>query len=283
MFTKINKEPQVRIIAHSRGYKSLQDLVTFQLRYPRLVHSELMTHRVFSRNASSSRAIPISKMIEQVRNDPAAPFVWTENKPGMQGIRVTDPEMIEKFDKEWLEAAASAVKHAKALDAMGAHKQVANRLLEPFQWISVVLTTTELDNWFDLRDHPDADPTIELLAKHMRKALENSTPRILENGEWHLPYVTPNEEATLPIELLVKISAARCARVSYLRHDGYMPTPEQDVALYERLVGSKPLHASPIEHQARFDLSSDGTMSGNFSSHWQQHRKFVERGIPVAA
>lgn len=281
----MNKEPSAKIIADSIGSYGGADsrLITVQLRYPRLVHSEMMTHRVFSRNASSSRAIPILKMLEQVRNDPAAPYVWTTNKPGMQGDVVTDPELIAKYDQMWIDSANRAVEDATVLMQEGLHKQVVNRILEPYQWISVIVTATEWSNWFELRNHPDADPTIKRLAQVMLDAINGSTPHRLANGEWHLPYVSAEEKATLPIGILVKLSAARCARVSYLTHDGLLPNVEKDVALFDRLVGSRPLHASPIEHQARV-LSHRGSeigMSGNFSALWVQHRKLLEVGREV--
>ncbi|HCJ9817185.1 TPA: FAD-dependent thymidylate synthase [Escherichia coli] len=282
----MNKEPSAKIIADSVGYYggAMSRLTTIQLRYPRLVHSELMTHRVFSRNASSSRAIPVAKMIEQVRNDPAAPYVWTTNKPGMQGDIVTDPELIAKYDQMWIEAANQAADNAEVLMGEGLHKQVVNRILEPFQWISVIVTATEWANWFELRNHKDADPTIKRLAEVMLAAMEASEPKHLIAGEWHLPYVSKEEKSALPIATLVKISAARCARVSYLTHDGEFPDVDKDIALYERLVGSRPLHASPIEHQARvINLNNDEIgLNGNFSPLWVQHRKLLETERLVA-
>ena len=282
----LNKEPSAKIIADSIGsYGGAESrLITLQLRYPRIVHSELNTHRVFSRNASSSRAIPVAKMIEQVRNDPAAPYVWTTNKPGMQGDIVTDLELIAKYDQMWIEAANQAADNAEVLMGEGLHKQVVNRILEPFQWISVIVTATEWANWFELRNHKDADPTIKRLAEVMLAAMEASEPKHLIAGEWHLPYVSKEEKSALPIATLVKISAARCARVSYLTHDGEFPDVDKDIALYERLVGSRPLHASPIEHQARvINLNNDEIgLNGNFSPLWVQHRKLLETSRLVA-
>jgi len=248
-------------------------LTTLQLRYPRFIHAEFMTHRVFSRNASSSRAIPVAKMIEQVRTNPAMPVHWGKNQPGMQASAEMQGQELETMMRAWQQAAREAAATAEFMEKHGLHKQVANRILEPFQFISVIVTATEWDNFFALRAHPDAQPEIQALAIVMKTAMEQSTPKALKHGVWHLPYVQDQEREQLDIETLLKASAARCARVSYLTHDGENPTIEKDIALYDRLVGSVPLHASPIEHQAS-PIGAD-QWSGNFRG-WQQYRKIVE-------
>lgn len=258
-------------------------LTTFQLKYPRLVHSEFMTHRVFSRNASSSRAIPVARVIEQVRTNPAMPVHWGRNQPGMQA----HTEFEKEYDREWckalwVRAANAAADIAEEMMNFGLHKQVANRVLEPYQFMHVVVTATEWENFFDLRDHTDADPNIECLAKKVKAARLASVPAEVRMGQWHLPYVLPQERSD-PVLIekgaLQKISAARCARVSYLKHDGAAPNVTEDIALYERLVGSFPIHASPIEHQATpmsgFQFASS-EFSGNFHG-WNQYRKIVEK------
>jgi thymidylate synthase ThyX len=169
--------------------------------------------------------------------------------------------------------------------AQGAHKQVVNRILEPFQWISVIVTATEWDNFFELRDHEDADPNIAALARAMNKAMVESDPvqrlscdRGTADG-WHLPYVTEAERQThyhLP-HYLAKLSVARCARVSYLNHDGSAPDADKDLELYARLVGGRPLHASPVEHQG-YALAGPAIHSRNFRG-WQQFREIVEASI----
>lgn len=269
---------EAKIIEHSTTAEGHQ-LVTFQLKYPRFIHSEVMTHRVFSRNASSSRAIPVAKMIAQVRDDPATPVHWGANQPGMQARQELTGAALESAKQEWALAAKQAANRAETMEQLGLHKQVANRILEPFQWMHVVLTTTELDNFFQLRDHKDADPNIEVLAKAMREALNGSVPSLLAPGEWHLPYVTGNEEAAynvfgLPDQTLQKISAARCARVSFLTHDGLKPDMTKDLDLFVKLAGGVPLHASPLEHQG----TPGETDTGNFS-HWTQFRKLWERQV----
>lgn len=254
-------------------------LTTLQLCYPRFIHAEFMTHRVFSRNASSSRAIPVAKMIEQVRNDPAMPIHWGKNQAGMQANEELAPMAQDSARQLWMQAARDAASVAQVMADVGLHKQVANRILEPYQYMHVIVTATEWENFFELRNHPDAQPEIHALAKVMHFALAESRPVQRQENEWHLPYVTRAERVAFnnDLDLLLKLSAARCARVSYLTHDGQTPSVEKDVALYDRLVGSKPLHASPIEHQAT-PLPEADMWSGNFRG-WLQNRKIVENAI----
>ena len=254
-------------------------LTTLQLCYPRFIHAEFMTHRVFSRNASSSRAIPVAKMIEQVRNDPAMPIHWGKNQAGMQANEELAPMAQEGARQLWMQAARDAASVAQVMADVGLHKQVANRILEPYQYMHVIVTATEWENFFELRNHPDAQPEIHALAKVMHFALAESRPVQRQENDWHLPYVTRAERVAFnnDLDLLLKLSAARCARVSYLTHDGQTPSVEKDVALYDRLVGSKPLHASPIEHQAT-PLPEADMWSGNFRG-WLQNRKIVENAI----
>lgn len=260
-----------KVIADSRSATG-DRITTVQVRYPRMVHSEFMTHRVFSRNASSSRAVPIERMIQEVIDDPAMPVAWGSNKPGMQaGDEIDDPERAEET---WLAAQYHAVRAAREMAYLGLHKQIANRLLEPFAHISVVVTATEWDNFFDLRCHPDADPTMRALAEAMRDAIEGSEP---ETSDFHLPYVdewhSEYESSDETIHRAMMVSAARCARVSYLNHDGSNPDIGKDLALANRLLESK--HMSPFEHQARVTGDEGTALWGNFTG-WDQHRKMIE-------
>jgi thymidylate synthase ThyX len=255
-------------------------LITLSLRYPRFIHAEFMTHRVFSRNASSSRAIPVEKMLKMVREEPAMPIHWGMNQPGMQAYKEVGVTEQRIAKDEWCRAAESAVVHATHLMGLGIHKQVINRLLEPFQHISVVVTATEWENFFLLRMHETAEPNIQALAWAMKQAIEVSTPRSLEWGGWHMPYVEEWETHDLDIDTQVKCSVARCARVSYMNHEGKAPETAKDEELYDRLVGSTPIHASPTEHQAlAYRGSRARGMSGNFKGGWVQHRKLLEAGI----
>jgi thymidylate synthase ThyX len=271
---------EAKVIEHSISSYD-KELVTLQLKYPRFIHAEFMTHRVFSRNASSSRAIPVAKMIEQVRNDPAMPIHWGANQAGMQAQAELEQPHRVQVQSLWQKAAREAADTAELMTKEGTHKQVANRILEPFQWMHVVVTATEWDNFFLLRDHDDAQPEIARLAQKMRLAMLRSTPRRLSTGDWHLPYVTGAERAeceTLADKFTAqKLSAARCARVSYLLHDGAEPDMAKDLALFERLAGGVPIHASPLEHQG----TPGGTDTGNFVG-WTQFRKVWEKHAKTA-
>lgn len=275
-------------------------LTTFELRYPRFIHAEFMTHRVISRNASSSRAIPVDRMIRMIEEDPAIPIEFGRNQKGMQSAGEHNAPVfgdahpahggthLEQHTPQeaWLCAMRDAIRWACRFNEAGYHKQVVNRILEPYSHIKVVATATNWENFFALRAHPDAQPEIQQLAHAMLKAMGDSVPvhRPRDPSDpdaWHLPYIWESERAekaswtsvdgTL---LLRKMSAARCARVSYFTHEGVVPPPEKDEALYDRLVGSKPLHASPLEHQARPAVSMGGEapLQGNFTG-WVQFRK----------
>lgn len=256
-------------------------LTTLQLRYPRFIHAEFMTHRMFSRNASSSRAIPVAKVLEAVRNEPAFFEHVGANQPGMQAHEEVSPEVRAQFEQEWCSFGRSAAYWAERWMEAGIHKQVVNRVLEPWQHISVVVTATEWDNFFALRDHPDAQPEMQALARVMKEAMSVSTPverfdgsNSFDSGSWHLPYVKAGERSMFSGLHLAKISAARCARVSYLTHDGGIPDMGKDLELYWRLVGSDPMHASPVEHQA-IPLPRAGGASNNFRG-WQQFRDILQ-------
>lgn len=272
---------EVKIVADSLAPSRVR-LTTFVLTYPRFIHAEFMTHRVFSRNASSSRAIPVKKQIQMVIDNPAIPIAFTKNQKGMQGGEILTGEEHEEAVRAWLIARDDAVWSAERLASLEVHKQYANRLLEPFAHITVVVTATDFANFFALRYHKAAQPEIKELAKQMWLAYKNNYNDgcdLMVEGELHLPFVTQkdinkilndttNREKHLT---LTKMSVARCARVSYLNHEGKVPTLEEDLALYDRLLGQIPIHASPAEHQAR--ASADPNLiSGNFRG-WIQYRK----------
>lgn len=234
-------------------------LTTLELEYPRFIHSQMMTHRMFSRNASSSRAIPVEKIISQVEKNPAIPISWGKNKPGMQaGEELSNVEQ-QYARLDWISALEEAAYRAESLAETGVHKQIVNRLLEPFSHIKVIVTATEWDNFFKLRLHEDSQPEIQELARVMLSALKASKPQELNLGEWHLPYVSWEEIETWwfsgenptnlgLFEVAVKCSVARCARVSYNNHDNSTPDIEKDIKLADKLLAAG--HMSCFEHQA---------------------------------
>ena len=288
-----------KVICDSICKQSKIRITTLELEYPRFIHSEFMTHRVFSRNASSSRAIPVAKMIQNIKNNPAMPIHWGANQPGMQARQELDPVAKEKAKARWLMAMAIAVEQAQDLNDLGAHKQIVNRILEPFTHIKVIVTATDYANFFALRDHEDAQPEIRELAVAMKKAIEESTPQLLGIGEWHLPYldeedlknirehleennITRHDLAQHQIWMMAcAVSAARCARVSYLTHDGERPTLQKDLELYRHLINANPPHMSPCEHQATPDIHDmyEGwhrlELQANFSG-WVQFRHLIK-------
>lgn len=242
-------------------------LTTWELTYPRFVHAELMTHRLFSRNSASSRAIPIEKMIERVQTDPAMPVYWGKNQTGMQAATELSGQEKRQAVMRWLDARDAAVRYARDLQLIGAHKQIANRLIEPWMWITVILSATEFANWFHLRDHKDAQPEIREVAARMNALYKSDEPTRVEIGEWHLPLTGFAGDETLPLNDLIRVSVGRCARVSYLTHQGTRDT-EADIRLCDRLASSG--HWSPFEHVA--EAMRTATPCGNFIG-WRQFRK----------
>jgi hypothetical protein len=239
-----------------------------------------MTHRVFSRNASSSRAIPVKKQIKMVFDNPAMPIAFAANKAGMQAGESFGPLKQALCRAVWMGACYAALFFATLMDKLNIHKQYANRILEPFSHITVVCTATDFANFFALRTHKDAQPEIQALAKQMYDLYKKSDAVELREGDWHLPFVDELEVAMEMLEprnpknpwsTIIQKSVARCARVSYLTHDGKKPSLQSDKELYQRLVGAQPIHASPAEHQA-MAVSDPNYQSGNFRG-WIQYRK----------
>lgn len=252
-----------RIVADSIN-NSGNRITTFELEYHRFIHSELMTHRLFSRNAMSSRAVPVSKMIEQVRNNPATPIHWGKNQAGMQAAEVLVEESLDNAKRQWKQSAIYAASQAEIMSSIGSHKQIVNRLLEPFQTMKTVLTATEFDNFFWLRCDSDAQPEIQELANCMFEAMKQSEPEVLESEQWHTPYVEHifkggkfesyclTDEEDNVIKLLTEeeakaISASCCAQVSYRTLNN---TYEKAMDIYSKLASGRKVHASPFEHIA---------------------------------
>lgn len=246
-------------------------LVTMVVTYPRIVHSELMTHRAFSRSSASNRAIPVAKKIQTVLDDPFIPESWGTNQKGMQAGEELAADNAHSARQKWLQARDEAVRAAQYLMGLNVHKQITNRLLEPFSWITVIITATEWSNFFGLRCHPDAQPELRKIAEMMRGAQALSVPRRVPVGWWHLPFTTEEEQASVPITSLRRIAVGRCARVSYETHDGKRDT-SADIELADRLRVATPPHAASWEHVATPAFLEDRTcVRGNFFG-WHQLR-----------
>lgn len=272
-------ECRVRTTIRHKGYecKIIADslspagkrLTTVTIKYPRFVHSEVLTHRDRARNSASSRAIPFAKLLNMVVTEPVIPVRWGAEQKGMQtGDEILHPEEATKI---WLAARDDAVGWATKLHSLGVHKSLCNRLIEPWMWITVVMTATEWQNLFRLRCHPDAEINFQKIACMLKCVLDNSKPTPVDTYAWHLPFIQEDERETLEIETLKKVSVARCARVSYLTHEGTREIPE-DLKLFDKLVqGSGFGHWSPHEHVAKA-MPSPNFHSGPFKG-WAQYRK----------
>jgi thymidylate synthase ThyX len=245
-------------------------LTTLEVTFPRFVLAEFNTHRSFSRNSASSRAVPTAKLIERAMADPAMPLEWGRNKAGMSASDLLPEEHAAEAMRVWLRARDDAASHARRLLELNVHKQELNRLLEPFLWHTVIVSATEWANFFELRCSPGAQPEIRTAALRMRDAMRASVPQRLEYGQWHAPLIAADELA-LELETRRRISAARCARVSYLTHQGTREI-ERDLELYDRLRNDG--HLSPFEHVAT--PMPDDSFHANFRG-WLQMRREIEQ------
>lgn len=285
--------PTARSVLRSRNTAMPECVVsTLLLRMPRIILAEFNTHRVFSRNAASTRAIPTEKLIQQVVDDPFIPLVWGANQSGMQAAGEVDDRA--SCEASWLKARDAAVDSAERLMDLGLHKQIVGRVLEPWMWTIVCVSSTEWNNFLELRDHAAAEPHIQMLAREIRKCLEDeSAIQDLLPGQWHLPFVEKDlgevwahlhgpyiadgdvSGAHIPetdaLDLARKLSVSRCASTSYKTVDGFDMTPDRAIALHDKLVSSRPIHASPAEHVCIADFRHE-TLG------WQnkrQHGNFV--------
>lgn len=261
-------------------------LTTFLLHYPRPFLAEINTHRAFSRNAASSRAVPTKKMIERVEKDPYIPITFHADSRGMQARSPLTEALEEEARALWGDARDNALAYTRHLDKIGVHKSYMNRLLEPFMHIDQIVTTAEpgLRNFFKQRLAVDEDgiplaqPEVYALATVMLDAYEQSEPTPLRWGGWHIPYSDWKGEDNdavawfkLSREDQRRIAVARCARVSYFNHDGAI-SHEDDFALFKRLKAQE--HWSPFEHSA--EASEDPRADGrNFGAGWWQYRAMV--------
>ncbi len=271
-----------------------QCLFTFKWVYPRMILPEILTHRSLSRNTASTRAIPTKRQVAAVWEDPFVPSYIGANQKGMQAGEELSGWRRSAASLVWRVSRLPAIAASLTLDALGVHKQICGRLIEPYAWTTQLVSATDLDGLFAQRCHESAEPHFQELAKQAEKQVSLSKSflyvmqetgkskyggfQVLKPGEWHLPFITPEDEARANVlltnddSMLRKISAARCARVSYNMPDTGKPsTVEQDLVLFKRLAESKPGHYSPLEHVAMAE--SEGNRSGNFSGGWLQMRE----------
>ena len=246
-------------------------VTTVQIRLPLVVWAEFLTHRTFSRNARSNRAVPSRVLIREVLANPFVPHYWGSNKAGMvAGAELTG---VRRWmaRQVWLWARYPAIAAAWIMAKAGLHKQDANRVLNPWQWIDAVVTAEESawQAFFALRCHPAADPKIQRIAEMIRDGIEASEPRQLEWGEWHLPYYVGRV-----LYVGVWASAGACARVSYSCFDGRQSDAE-NAALGRRLASEKPAHASPLEHVLQAS-KIDNTQLGPVGGKWRSLRQIEE-------
>lgn len=286
-------------ITDSRGYsaKILCDsvnafgsknsrLTTIVCTYPRIVHSELMTHRMFSRNAASSRAIPVNKQIKMINANYAVPYKLQKNQKGMQGGEELDEKSKFHTLCKWINAKNSAIDHVEEMLAYDPHKQICNRILEPFMWMTTIISSTNWNNFFAQRCTDKADPTLRHIAELIRYVVENNKPEPIgvefdSVYKWHLPFIyhSPDRDeliASYKIDDLRKIATARCARVSYMNHEGKY-SPEDDLRLFhDNLLNGN--HYSPFEHIAKAgEHKLEEGFGGNFGRGWCQFRKMFNQ------
>lgn len=258
-------------------------LTTLEITFPRVILAELNTHRMLSRNAASSRAIPTEKLIQRVLDDPFIPE-FRLNQKGMQAGEALDDADAKEAQLEWLDARDNAVDAARKMHGLSIHKQYVNRVLEPWMWATVIVSATDWENVWHLRCHPDAEPSFQKIAYMMRDLMDGNTPTQIGENDWHLPLIFDEDisEAmgceigvAAVLKRLARVSVGRCARVSYLTHDGKRDQ-QADIDLCDRLASSG--HWSPFEHAAtpltsNHDAFHESGYCGNFKG-WTQYRKY---------
>lgn len=262
-----------RVVADSVSPRG-DRLTTMEVRFHRFVLAEWNTHRAFSRSSASSRAIPVEKQLDRLVANAAWPLEWPGEQPGMQGGKFLEGDDLHDAEELFIKAHAAVTglvasyleRHPDKSTRL--HKSLINRLLEPFMWHTVICssTTAGWDNFFAQRCSPLAQPEIRVAAEMVQSAMAVSSPRNVRYGEWHTPYIQPDED--FDVETRIKVSVARCARVSYLNHDGVRDV-EADLGLFEKLVTADPPHWAPLEMVA--SPAHAGRTLGNFDG-WHQLR-----------
>lgn len=251
-------------------------LTTIEVEYPHAVHKDIMTHRAFSRNFQSFRAMPPEDVIAKIEEDPFIPETFNSRVKGMHQGDELDKNTQEVLRLDWMTQIDSAIDIARNWLSHDVAKQQINFLLQDFTWIKGIITATEWDNFWGLRADvidPNAQPRpeVKIIAQLMKKAYTNSEPQELQNGEWHRPLVFPEDEAVLDERALNLLSAGRCARVSYDKHSLSEPIAS---SLSRAEILMKNGHWSPVEHIATPGHEAD-KFSGNFRG-WVQLRKLFD-------
>lgn len=242
-------------------------LSTFLITCPKYLLQEINTHRALSRNAASSRAIPSARFRKYATYFPG---VWQKNCKGMQGKEIIQKPFVQNL--LWNLARNSALIFHWLLSKTGVHKQQVNRLLEPFVYVDLVLSGTEWNNFLTLRNNEAAEPNIQNIARMIQRLLEDSTPKYLNAGQWHLPFITDDEYRFGELETLKQVSVARCARTTMNSHTtGKISTVTEDVKLYGRLLSDR--HLSPFEHVAM--ALSTNARCGNFVGFLQLRKQIT--------
>ena len=244
-------------------------LISMLVEMPRFLLAEIERHRVFSFSVGSSRAIPVSRRIEEARKDPVIPLHWGKNQGGMKAEKELGLGDRVEARAWWLVARDSAVRYAEELAHLCVHKQVVNRVLEPFVFVKVLVTATEWANFFTLRCHPDSQPEMQEVAYAMLEAYVASKPVYKRAGEWHLPFCDKLLEDDFSFEQKLKISVARTARLSYENFDGKIE-PEKDYVLHDQLLADK--HVSPTEAPA--EALSSSVFCKNYRG-WKMYRATI--------
>lgn len=257
-----------KILKYSESRETSKKIATFVVTVPKFVQAHINSRRTLSRNSASSRAMPAYVVRKRVLKDPFIPVEFGKNRAGMRGGEQLGGIKIFFARQAWLLARFVPCFLHSFCEKLGLHKEVTNRLIEPWMFVEVILTGTEWKNFIKLRADNAAQPEMQIIAKDIDRLLRESAPEILETGQWHLPFVSDEEKAFIDHEILLKVSAARCARVSYKLFDGKSSNPEKDIILCDRLIEQG--HWSPFEHVAQ--ASNFLENSGNFVG-WKQYRK----------
>ena len=244
-------------------------LTTMKITLPRFILAQLNTHRIFSKNAASSRAVPVSRVIQTVIDSPFIPTFAT-NRAGMQAGQALSPVRHALAIGLWKLGVYTSVGISYLLSKLGVHKQWSNRPLEPYAWETVIVSSTGWSNFFKQRLDGHAQPEMQTIARLMYEAMQASTPQMMRAGEWHLPYIQPHERICFTIKEQICISTARVARVSYARHEEFFSL-KKDIARHDDMLRLG--HMSPFEHVAQAWTAPD--RKGNFIG-WQQYRKLVQ-------